>query len=120
MSITHLFTDLGGVLLTNGWDRGLRKLVASQFDIDAAEVGKCQVRTSAGTSGLSSRGPLTNSTGSPRSNRALRRRAMTGPSHRGSKPSRASRSRAVSAAAATASWATALPRSNVSCAASFA
>ncbi len=26
--ITHLFTDLGGVLLTNGWDRGLRKLVA--------------------------------------------------------------------------------------------
>jgi putative hydrolase of the HAD superfamily len=36
--ITHLFTDLGGVLLTNGWDRGLRKLVASQFDIDAAEM----------------------------------------------------------------------------------
>jgi putative hydrolase of the HAD superfamily len=36
--ITHLFTDLGGVLLTNGWDRGLRKLVASQFNIDAAEM----------------------------------------------------------------------------------
>lgn len=35
MSITHLFTDLGGVLLTNGWDRGLRKLVASHFNIDA-------------------------------------------------------------------------------------
>ncbi|HEY0512396.1 MAG TPA: HAD-IA family hydrolase [Thermoanaerobaculia bacterium] len=33
-TITHLFTDLGGVLLTNGWDRGLRKLVASQFQID--------------------------------------------------------------------------------------
>lgn len=36
--ITHLFTDLGGVLLTNGWDRGLRKLVASHFDIDPAEM----------------------------------------------------------------------------------
>ena len=36
--ITHLFTDLGGVLLTNGWDRGLRKLVASRFGIDAAEM----------------------------------------------------------------------------------
>jgi putative hydrolase of the HAD superfamily len=38
MTITHLFTDLGGVLLTNGWDRGLRKLVASQFQIDAGEM----------------------------------------------------------------------------------
>ncbi|MFL6197392.1 MAG: HAD family hydrolase [Thermoanaerobaculia bacterium] len=38
MAITHLFTDLGGVLLTNGWDRGLRKLVASHFNIDAAEM----------------------------------------------------------------------------------
>ena len=38
MAITHLFTDLGGVLLTNGWDRGLRKLVASRFGIDAAEM----------------------------------------------------------------------------------
>ena len=37
-TITHLFTDLGGVLLTNGWDRGLRKLVASQFGIDPAEM----------------------------------------------------------------------------------
>ena len=36
--ITHLFTDLGGVLLTNGWDRGLRKLVATRFEIDAAEM----------------------------------------------------------------------------------
>lgn len=36
--ITHLFTDLGGVLLTNGWDRGLRKLVASHFQIDADEM----------------------------------------------------------------------------------
>jgi putative hydrolase of the HAD superfamily len=38
MSITHLFTDLGGVLLTNGWDRGLRKLVASHFKIDPDEM----------------------------------------------------------------------------------
>jgi len=37
MGITHLFTDLGGVLLTNGWDRGLRKLVAEHFDLDAAD-----------------------------------------------------------------------------------
>ena len=36
--ITHLFTDLGGVLLTNGWDRGLRKLVASHFGVDQAEM----------------------------------------------------------------------------------
>lgn len=38
MTITHLFTDLGGVLLTNGWDRGLRKLVASHFGIDQPEM----------------------------------------------------------------------------------
>jgi putative hydrolase of the HAD superfamily len=37
-SITHLFTDLGGVLLTNGWDRGLRKIVAERFGIDRAEM----------------------------------------------------------------------------------
>ncbi|HKI01474.1 MAG TPA: HAD-IA family hydrolase [Thermoanaerobaculia bacterium] len=37
-AITHLFTDLGGVLLTNGWDRGLRKLVAARFAIDPAEM----------------------------------------------------------------------------------
>jgi len=36
--ITHLFTDLGGVLLTNGWDRGLRKLVAARFEVDPAEM----------------------------------------------------------------------------------
>jgi putative hydrolase of the HAD superfamily len=38
MTVTHLFTDLGGVLLTNGWDRGLRKMVAARFGIDAAEM----------------------------------------------------------------------------------
>ena len=38
MTFTHLFIDLGGVLLTNGWDRGLRQLVAGHFGIDAAEM----------------------------------------------------------------------------------
>lgn len=38
MAITHLFTDLGGVLLTNGWDRGLRKLVAENFHLDHADM----------------------------------------------------------------------------------
>jgi putative hydrolase of the HAD superfamily len=38
MSITHLFTDLGGVLLTNGWDRGLRKQVAEHFQIDSDDM----------------------------------------------------------------------------------
>ena len=38
--ITHLFTDLGGVLLTNGWDRGLRKLVADHFGIDKEEMNE--------------------------------------------------------------------------------
>ena len=27
-SITHLFLDIGGVLLTNGWDRAMRKEAA--------------------------------------------------------------------------------------------
>lgn len=36
--ITHLFTDLGGVLLTNGWDRGLRKVVAAHFGVDQGEM----------------------------------------------------------------------------------
>lgn len=36
--ITHLFTDLGGVLLTNGWDHGLRRLTADRFGIDSAEM----------------------------------------------------------------------------------
>jgi putative hydrolase of the HAD superfamily len=32
--ITHLFVDIGGVLLTNGWDRYSRKLAATQFHLD--------------------------------------------------------------------------------------
>ena len=38
MKPTHIFTDLGGVLLTNGWDRALRRRVAAEFQIDAAEM----------------------------------------------------------------------------------
>jgi putative hydrolase of the HAD superfamily len=37
-SITHLFTDLGGVLLTNGWDRNLRQLTAQYFGVDPKEM----------------------------------------------------------------------------------
>ncbi len=33
-----LFTDVGGVLLTNGWDGAARRLAAQQFHLDLAEV----------------------------------------------------------------------------------
>jgi putative hydrolase of the HAD superfamily len=36
--IKALFTDVGGVILTNGWDRGARKRAAEQFHLDLAEV----------------------------------------------------------------------------------
>jgi putative hydrolase of the HAD superfamily len=36
--ITHLFTDLGGVLLTNGWDHDLRARTAEHFGLDAKEM----------------------------------------------------------------------------------
>ncbi len=36
--ITHLFLDIGGVLLTNGWDRGMRKKAAEEFNLDHAEM----------------------------------------------------------------------------------
>ena len=32
--ITTLFWDIGGVILTNGWDRGSRKEAAAAFDLD--------------------------------------------------------------------------------------
>jgi putative hydrolase of the HAD superfamily len=37
-SITTLFVDIGGVLLTNGWDRNARKLAAQEFDLDIEEM----------------------------------------------------------------------------------
>ena len=36
--ITTLFLDVGGVLLTNGWDRKSRTLAAETFDLDLKEM----------------------------------------------------------------------------------
>jgi len=36
--ITTLFLDVGGVLLTNGWDRGARQRAAEKFGLDVAEM----------------------------------------------------------------------------------
>lgn len=38
MPITALFLDLGGVLLTNGWDRNSRELAAQTFALDRKEM----------------------------------------------------------------------------------
>jgi putative hydrolase of the HAD superfamily len=38
MNITTLFLDIGGVLLTNGWDRTARQLAAERFQLDLADV----------------------------------------------------------------------------------
>ena len=38
ITITALFLDVGGVLLTNGWDRHAREGAAKAFDLDAAEM----------------------------------------------------------------------------------
>lgn len=37
-TIKAIFTDIGGVLLTNGWDRKLRQEAAKAFSIDADEM----------------------------------------------------------------------------------
>ncbi len=37
MEITTLFWDNGGVILTNGWDRGSRKKAVEQFGLDWAD-----------------------------------------------------------------------------------
>jgi len=37
-SIKALFLDVGGVMLTNGWDRTMRKRAAEQFALDYAEM----------------------------------------------------------------------------------
>ena len=36
--IAALFLDIGGVLLTNGWDRQFRALAATVFDLDLADL----------------------------------------------------------------------------------
>ncbi|HQW83697.1 MAG TPA: HAD hydrolase-like protein [Ferruginibacter sp.] len=38
--ITTLFLDIGGVLLTNGWDRTARKLAAEKFNLDLNELNE--------------------------------------------------------------------------------
>lgn len=37
-SIKALFLDVGGVMLTNGWDRTMRSAAAEQFDLDYAAM----------------------------------------------------------------------------------
>ena len=37
-SITCLFLDIGGVLLTNGWDHHARKRAATKFNLKLAEM----------------------------------------------------------------------------------
>ena len=37
-SITTLFIDIGGVLLTNGWDHQARDLAAKTFNLDRQEI----------------------------------------------------------------------------------
>jgi hypothetical protein len=38
IQITTLFLDIGGVLLTNGWDHHARKRAATEFGLDWAEM----------------------------------------------------------------------------------
>jgi putative hydrolase of the HAD superfamily len=38
MKISALFLDVGGVLLTNGWDRSMRERAAETFKIDYADM----------------------------------------------------------------------------------
>ena len=38
LPITTLFLDIGGVLLTNGWNRGMRILASEKFGLDYAEM----------------------------------------------------------------------------------
>src|SRR5271169_1598258 len=37
--ITTVFSDVGGVLLTNGWDRASRRKLVETFNLDLAEFG---------------------------------------------------------------------------------
>lgn len=40
MPITHMFLDVGGVLLTNGWGGDARKRAAEQFHLDIGEMNE--------------------------------------------------------------------------------
>jgi len=37
-NITTLFLDIGGVLLTSGWDRTSRQLAINKFQLDGKET----------------------------------------------------------------------------------
>jgi putative hydrolase of the HAD superfamily len=37
-AVTTLFLDIGGVLFTNGWDRGIRVLASEKFGLDYQEM----------------------------------------------------------------------------------
>jgi putative hydrolase of the HAD superfamily len=37
-NISTLFLDIGGVLLTNGWDDNMRRRAAKNFEIDCGEM----------------------------------------------------------------------------------
>jgi putative hydrolase of the HAD superfamily len=39
-SITTLFLDIGGVLLTNGWDHNMRRKAAKTFELDYGEMNE--------------------------------------------------------------------------------
>ncbi|MEJ2555063.1 MAG: HAD family phosphatase, partial [Anaerolineae bacterium] len=39
-SITTLFLDIGGVLLTNGWDHNMRRKAAEIFGLDYEEMNE--------------------------------------------------------------------------------
>src|SRR3989339_808201 len=40
MKITTLFTDIGNVLLTNGWDRRMRQAAAEKFGLNYEEINE--------------------------------------------------------------------------------
>jgi putative hydrolase of the HAD superfamily len=40
LDISVLFLDIGGVLLTNGWDRAMRRRAADAFDLDPEETNE--------------------------------------------------------------------------------
>lgn len=40
MQITTLFLDIGNVLLTNGWDRGMRQEAGEKFNLDPDEMNE--------------------------------------------------------------------------------
>ena len=44
--VTALFLDIGGVMLTNGWDRKAREAAAKNFNLDLAELTDRQDRKS--------------------------------------------------------------------------